>query len=157
MVPLRASGFGAVVELADTAVVIHSGYAAAKIQGTDTITVPYGNITSVEYHPADPLVNGSLRLVIRTAGASWSDMVTTAGRGDGATANAQVSQRVREYAETFQSYGGSPRSHVSPNMLVVYWLSKDEAGFEAVRDAINARIGIVAVPSGLQGPEALPV
>ena len=57
---VRADGYGADIELTETAVVIHSGKAAAKIQGTDTITVPYGDIASIEYRSANPLVNGQM-------------------------------------------------------------------------------------------------
>ena len=124
--------------MTETAVVIHSGKAAAKIQGTDTITVPYGDIASIEYRSANPLVNGQMKLVVNVADVSFGETLTAVRQGDDATD--ATSQRVREWSERYRSYGADPTNHVNPESLVVHWRRKDEAAFAAIRDAINARI-----------------
>jgi hypothetical protein len=135
---MRADGYGADIELTETAVVIHSGKAAAKIQGTDTITVPYGDIASIEYRSANPFVNGQMKLVVNVADVSFGETLTAVRQGDDATD--ATSQRVREWSERYRSYGADPNNHVNPESLLVHWRRKDEAAFAAIRDAINARI-----------------
>lgn len=112
---MRANGYGADLELTDAAVVIHAGRTAARIQGTDTVTIPLGDVERVDYRPASALVNGSLRVVVRIHPAP-----------PGVEA---------QYA----AYGADPGNHVNPQSLVVHWRKRDEAAFAAIRDALERR------------------
>lgn len=111
---MRANGYGSDIEVTEDAVVIYSGKVAAKIQGTDRITIPLADVASVEYRPASMLVNGSMRIVPRIA--------------DPALIQSQ-----------YMAYGADPVNRVNPQSLVVQWRRKDEPSFAAIRQAIESR------------------
>jgi len=110
---MRANGYGADVEVTGSELVIYAGKVAAKIQGTDRITIPLADVESVEYRPATMLMNGSLRIIPRVRDAALIES---------------------QYA----AYGTDAGNHVNPQSLIVHWRKKDEAAFAAIREALGS-------------------
>jgi collagen type III alpha len=61
---MRATGYGADLELTQDSLVIHAGKIAAAIQGASTITIPLADVIRVEWKDARLLVNGSVRVFV---------------------------------------------------------------------------------------------
>lgn len=61
---MRATGYGADLELTQDALVIHAGKVAATIQRATTITIPLSDVVRVEWKDAGMLVNGHARVFV---------------------------------------------------------------------------------------------
>lgn len=61
---MRATGYGADLELTQDALVIHAGKMAATIQRATTISIPLADVVRVEWKDAGMLVNGHARVFV---------------------------------------------------------------------------------------------
>lgn len=134
---MRANGYGADLELTAGAVVIHAGKATAKLQGTDTITIPLADVAGVDYRPATMLVNGSIRLHVKPPEGRVSLGDVMRARHDDEQRDA-VQQAYLDQTSHLEQYGATRPNRVNPESLVVHWRRKDQAAFEALRDAIDS-------------------
>lgn len=61
---MRARGYGADLELAGDALVIHAGKVAATIQASPTVTIPLTDIVHIEWKDAGILTNGHIHIIV---------------------------------------------------------------------------------------------
>jgi hypothetical protein len=123
MAGMRANGYGADLEYVDGVVTIYPGKAMRRMAGTDRVAVPVADIADVEYKPANMVVNGHIKLVLRDPDDTHK-LQAYGGRGpvppDG-------TEELRAYVK---------QGIVTTETLVVNWRRKDQAAFAELHQAI---------------------
>jgi len=123
---MRANGYGADIEFDGQTVVLHLGKMAARIAGTDTITIPAADIIAVHRRRANMVINGSMQFQVRDP--SPQTLSDYGGRGivppDG--------------TDAFAAY--AKQGIVTDKALIVHWRKKDDATFGQMHEAIMGAV-----------------